>query len=741
MTTRAAQIELLVSSLIDPTTGGICSGYSVEFYAAGTSTPKNVWTEKEKSNPFTTYTLDSGGKALLYGDGIYKFIVKNLSGTTVLSLDNQKIQSTNFSVRTVVGTSTVTPDDDEILCNGTFTLNLQTVANFTYPVVIKNIGAGQITVDPYGAETIDGSATYAITGANFVLTLYPDVDSNTWRSGYQLNDVASLSYIASGASAVTRNALAKMRESESVVDYDAAGDGTTDDTTALGNADSDGNGTIYYPPGTYLVGSNLTLTRAIRMDPEAKFLIATGVTLTLNCTIYAGLNQIFSWAGTGKVLFGDGTVTHVYPEWWGALKDGTDGSAAIQACFTASMNSTFRPKIVFQTAIYTHATALTITYPQGIRLEGAAGGYYTPQAAGYTNKVTTLYYTGSGNALTLGDGGTSNGTGFNCSNIYFKGTSSATGGVILNVVSGLVFRDCTIGQFTKSGGYGLYQTNGQTNSFYNCAFINNYFGTSLGVGTAENSTTRFYDCVWHSNTNHAFKMEHGIGSIVLYSPLFQDNAGSAIFADGTVGPKPLHGLKVYDGYVAGSNASVAGVAIDIRGSNDGGAGSWAKGIVLRDLYFATPGAAQTASIRLRNTDGAVIDNPNFGSIATTEIIAAPSDNNKLNIENWKYASTYIKDAAGGNVVYWNKVVMEDEFQRIFRGGDVLIHQEDTAGAVAPLTLQQSDISEPIIRLNGSTSAGTGETFSSLTTPGSVLGHVKIDWNGTPVWVTLRDDPS
>ena len=522
----------------------------------------------------------------------------------------------------------------------------------------------------------------------------------------------------------------------------ATGDGVTNDRDSLNTANTEASGYITFVEGTYLIGSNLTLTKPIKMESGAKFSIATGVTLMLNCPVTAGLHQIFSWAGTGKVLFGDGVVAHVYPEWWGAVADGsTDDTSALQACLTASMNSTFRPRIIFQTAIYKHATALTITYPQGMRLQGAAGGYYTPQGSGYTSKVATIYYTGAGNGLTLGDGGTSNGTGFNCDNVYFKGTSAATGGVILNVVSGLVFRDCVFGQYTKSGGYGLYQTNGQTNSFYNCSFINNYYGTSLGGGAAENSTTHFYDCVWHSNTNHAFKMEHGIGGIVMYSPLFQDNAGSAIFVDGTIGPNPVRGFKVYNGYVAGNNASVAGVAIDIRGSNDGGADSWATGVVLRELYFATPGAAQTASIRLRNTTGSIIDNPIFGSIATDEIIAATSDNYKVSIENWKYASSYIKDAASGNVVYWAKTLMEDTAQRVFLGGDVLIHQEDTAGAVAPLTLQQSDVSEPMLKFVGSEAASADESISTWTAGGSVQKTIKIDINGTDYWLDAKSAPT
>ena len=491
------------------------------------------------------------------------------------------------------------------------------------------------------------------------------------------------------------------------------------------------------------ISADLTVPRNInlRIRKGCPLTVATTKTLTVSGGIDAGLYRIFTLSGTGRVLFGDGSIAAIFPEWWGALADAsTDNSTALQAILTASMNSTFRPPILFQPGIYSHATGLTITYPQGMTLKGATGGYYTPQAAGYTSKVTTLHYTGSGNGLVLGDG-SSNGTGFVCKNIYFKGTSSALGGVILNLVSGLVFKDCTFGQYTKSGAYGFYQSNGQTNSFYNCSFINNYYGTSLGQGDAENSTTRFYDCVWHSNTNHALKIEHAIGSIVLYSPLFQDNAGSAIFADGTIGPKPVNGLKIYGGYIAGSNASVSGVAIDIRGSNDGGAGSWAKGVVLSDLYFATPGASQIASIRLRNTDGPVIDNIVFGSIAPDEIIAADSDNNKLRIGNWKYASTYIKDASGGNVVYWNKQLVDDEHQRVFRGGDVLIHQEDAAGAVPVLTLQQADVSEPFIKFAGSSAGSAGESISSWKTGATLQGYVQVNLNGEIRWMPFYSAPS
>jgi hypothetical protein len=182
MTTRAIQIESLADPLIDPITGSLCSGYTAYFYAAGTSTPKNVWTEKEKTNPFTSYVLDSGGKALLYGDGIYKIVVKNLDATIILTLDNQKIQANTFSVVQKVGTYTATPDDDVILADGTFTVNIADIATFEHPLLIKNIGSGTITIDPSGSQTIDGSATKTLPVSGQSLEIVPDTTSNIWRS-------------------------------------------------------------------------------------------------------------------------------------------------------------------------------------------------------------------------------------------------------------------------------------------------------------------------------------------------------------------------------------------------------------------------------------------------------------------------------------------------------------------------------------------------------------------------------
>lgn len=91
----ATQIDFIVNGLND-TSGNPLSGGKIEVYSAGTTVGKNVWTTKDKTTVLangsvltgTPITLDTYGKKLCYGDGWYKFIIKNSAGTTLFTLDN-----------------------------------------------------------------------------------------------------------------------------------------------------------------------------------------------------------------------------------------------------------------------------------------------------------------------------------------------------------------------------------------------------------------------------------------------------------------------------------------------------------------------------------------------------------------------------------------------------------------------------------------------------------------------------
>lgn len=76
---------------------------------------------------------------------------------------------------------------------------------------------------------------------------------------------ADISYLAAGAGAVTTTVQAKLRQTVSVQDFGAKGDGTTDDTLAIQAAidalsQAGVGGTVLLPAGAYKITQNLSIT-------------------------------------------------------------------------------------------------------------------------------------------------------------------------------------------------------------------------------------------------------------------------------------------------------------------------------------------------------------------------------------------------------------------------------------------------------------------------------------------------
>jgi len=106
-------------------------------------------------------------------------------------------------------------------------------ANSDYSIRVMNKNGSTI----YSAANNDGQANLLID----------DLASTAAGKGAELVGFKQL-----GTGAVNRTALAKMRESVSVRDFGAVGDGVTDDTAAIQQAIySTSFSTVYFPPGTY----------------------------------------------------------------------------------------------------------------------------------------------------------------------------------------------------------------------------------------------------------------------------------------------------------------------------------------------------------------------------------------------------------------------------------------------------------------------------------------------------------
>jgi len=124
------------------------------------------------------------------------------------------------------------------------------------------------------------------------------------------------SLLAAGAGAVSRTISSKLGDIISVKDFGAVGDGLADDTTKIQAALTAATGTtLYFPKGTYIVTSNLTIpvdTHLLGTGPESTVIDASGATIFSPALIYAagaGVSASLGGGLTGAVAAGDLTLT------------------------------------------------------------------------------------------------------------------------------------------------------------------------------------------------------------------------------------------------------------------------------------------------------------------------------------------------------------------------------------------------------------------------------------------------
>jgi hypothetical protein len=227
-----------------------------------------------------------------------------------------------------------------------------------------------------GAGAVPASATPIIesgAGAVGVSVKYARED--------HIHPLSGTTFLQAGTGAVTRVAQDKMRESVSVLDFGAAGNGSitasgtgTDDSTAFFQAWSTGRQVIV-PPGNYRLtssGLHLVGTAGFVFLPGAVVCPDAGVTIQFNTLVQAGRYRIFGNNGT---ITG---IRSVYPEWWGAVHDGTtDDAPAINKAIASVENSASSVggeySLTFDKGVYAIASTITFSPTATIqwRIRGA----------------------------------------------------------------------------------------------------------------------------------------------------------------------------------------------------------------------------------------------------------------------------------------------------------------------------------------------------------------------------------
>lgn len=94
MATKGIQVELLLGGVMDDGDVALAGG-QVFTYAAGTLTNKTTWTDRDKASPATNpIILDAAGKATIFADGVYKFVIKDADDVTIRIIDNLEFGQT-----------------------------------------------------------------------------------------------------------------------------------------------------------------------------------------------------------------------------------------------------------------------------------------------------------------------------------------------------------------------------------------------------------------------------------------------------------------------------------------------------------------------------------------------------------------------------------------------------------------------------------------------------------------------
>lgn len=121
---------------------------------------------------------------------------------------------------------------------------------------------------------------------------------------------------------------------------------------------------------TLTVSSNLTIPSNITLQflRNGRINFSGSSVLTINGSIQAGLYQIFGTSG-GTVTMGQ-MVEQVYPQWWGAVADGsTDDTTAIQSAINSLGASTYGGVVYLPVGQYKITSALQIK--AGVNMRGS----------------------------------------------------------------------------------------------------------------------------------------------------------------------------------------------------------------------------------------------------------------------------------------------------------------------------------------------------------------------------------
>ena len=456
------------------------SGGLLYTYAAGTSTPAITYTSSNGVTPLANpIVLNAGGRIptgeIWVTDGIsYKFVLKDSTDTLIATWDNILGINSNFI--------TFTSQEEVVTATQGQTVFTTSI---TYTVGTNNLsvfvnGSNQI-VDTNYLETTGNSVTF-LTGLNVgdvvKFTTVATVASNNTSS-------ANVSYLPAGSSAVATNVQTKLRESVSVKDFGAKGDGATDDTITIQNAFD--AGATFFPVGTYIISSALIIPVGLSIYGESR----TGSIIKSST---AGINMIqASYTGAYPTL-AENKISNL------SFVANAANIVAISYTFASNVDIESCTFFGVKYSVYMSGgwyNSVLNCRSEGIGIYAPGGLYFTSPTSGSSSNyvfwltVTNFkLYSGNGASSTAADAIYLNRVvGGQIRDIQFNSTSGANGIHLTGDCQG-----CTVDTYITTGqtsGIILDSTSSSTPSFTilnNCQ-IDSCTGTSYVNDTGSSYTT------------------------------------------------------------------------------------------------------------------------------------------------------------------------------------------------------------------------------------------------------------
>ena len=358
-------------------------------------------------------------------------------------------------------------------------------------------------------------ATYTTVTTTLTFSSAPPLGTNNIEvvsfvlSSVGTTDSALVTYLPSGTGAVTRTAQAKMRDTVSVKDFGAVGDGTTDDTAAI-QAAINTNKEVFVPNGTYLITSALAMASGQTLQGESNVYTILKVNSAINA---------INISDTSNVV-----IDNLY------IQGNSVGLVAVRVGLgvaTGSSHTILNCRIYQFTSHGVHLQGCAYTKVANCIIQQCSNGVYgdAPGAqAGHTNTIDRC--------LIINNATCNINMNQKChywsilnTDTYFDNAGTRTASIILNNSHHVNIDGCTIEIIAGTCTYGILvddsdgatSPNTTVNSIVNTKFIgvSTYMTYSIGIGTTGAVyNTEIDNCTALAATTDLFIGQYGYLTVI-----------------------------------------------------------------------------------------------------------------------------------------------------------------------------------------------------------------------------------